>query len=1024
MSKSACMPLALALLLSAASGPSVAQHLFDLKADQKAGPFLVLGDRGLDTPGEIYAEYTLEATLVLDNDTGQAAIVPQSPGAPVPGKSHWKLSATLEVEEKVDNKAELLRQWGGDAYQTPRAKEWTEQVPPRDEDIKFLRPFQFDSALNAYVGQNDETVHVHGLERKRALFWSLRVRADRSTIGSLTFRGGHKADDYQKTHTSTADYDSAEFTRLLKEDVAYQEAQAKKVETEYVPKNVLEAARQLLASLRTQSEAPELSVTHFGSDGVHGPLDFYIELKHRGRPVPDAPVRFDVTGQHKFLADEFLVLDPSTRKWREVTRNKIFGVGWDLAPRTDANGQIVLRFRGDFWRIKNLQPLPAAVRLEAEAPGLPGKPTIRAQAEAVVKHRLFARGVHYRQGAITYPEIEPGHRIKRITHGQWVHPGGNSGDLWRIYSLITLGYDGPFVPPRSKDGYFWMPLEPNTILQIDPHRRVANPSTARDLHNPDAPNRHPLAAFATSLEKDDPDWQMPVASAVGLEVEWLDGTAGFFFVEREEKENGLFVLLSPDVSTINQKRTILFIQQEAEQKSAEYVVKKVLRRAVGGQVAAAVEIGIMAYEVADLAFDVVQAIAIGTGAPYQLPNGGTFIRLRSEIGCLRNDDGRTCTLYCHSGSPAVFTPDGRAVEARPGEAIRFDVGGAVDPPVATPMPAALRDALGILNDPPPPAEAVPAPSVPPSSPTPPLAPPSVAMNVPKTAPTIPPQAPVAPSPAPTVPVRPQPPLAPPLAAPAAQVWTQQQAIPRVVLGLAAVSAGSPEAHRLGVETPIGAVLTAVHPDTAAERAGLKRGDVIARFDMRDVRCQADLEAAALKALPGTNPMVSLTRGQAGFSLNLPLGATAPYQPRWYAHPSGGFQLCLPPNWHVQLARDASDTTMDRLSSHYGEYWLYCQPRVESPPDVKEALRRFVESRLRQAADAQEVSHRIGAEWLVGTARLVRGERIYWHYHLALSFQGRLYTFQLLTQPVIGDPPLPPAVLDVLATIRPYRGPSS
>ncbi len=689
-------------MVTVTAGRAVGQHLFDLKEGQKAAAFAVLGDSGIDTPGEIVADYTLEAFLVLDNDSGQGALVPQLAAEPEFGKSHWRLQGRLEVRENVEHKDELLRHWGGDLYQVPALQEWTEDVPQRDDDAKFHRAFVFDAGLNAYVGQLDQSVYVHGLDRNRNIFWSLRVGCHRK-LTPMTFRGC-KAEAYHKAHFGTPGYDGSEHIRLNAEDIAYMEVQEAKIDREFIPKHTAAATRQLLSALRRQSDEPELTVTHYGSDGMHGPLDFHIQLTYRGQPVPDAPVRFDVTGQHKCLGDEFLVWDSPTRKWREVTRNKIFGVRWDLAPRTDAQGQVVLRFRGHFWGIRNLQPLPATICLEAEAASIPGKPLRKAQAVAVLKHTLFARTVYYSEGSITWPEVEPGHRIKKVTHGQWVNPANSAHDLWRIYGLITLGYDKPFVPPRTKDGFFWLPLEPNTILQIDPHRRVDNPSTARDPRKPNAPLRHPLAGYATSLDVDDAFWKMPAGSGVGLEVEWIDGTAGLFFVHREEKQNGLFVLLSPSVSTMTGDRNILFIQQEAEQEAVEYVVKKVLRKAVTGSnpVGTAVEVGIMAYDVADLTFDIAKAIAMNTGTPYELPKGGTFIRLRSEIGCLRNDDGKTSTLYCLSGSPAVFTPDGRAIEAKPGEAIRFDVGGAVQPPVAAEMPSVLRDALAALNDPPPP----------------------------------------------------------------------------------------------------------------------------------------------------------------------------------------------------------------------------------------------------------------------------------------------------------------------------------
>ncbi|MFQ5482064.1 MAG: S1C family serine protease [Nitrospinaceae bacterium] len=87
------------------------------------------------------------------------------------------------------------------------------------------------------------------------------------------------------------------------------------------------------------------------------------------------------------------------------------------------------------------------------------------------------------------------------------------------------------------------------------------------------------------------------------------------------------------------------------------------------------------------------------------------------------------------------------------------------------------------------------------------------------------------------------------------------------------------AQSLGLDTPEGALVNSVEPDGPADRGGLKRGDVIVRFDNRNLISMAELPRWVAGAPPGAEVRLDVIRDGQRRTLTVTLGdlATTPNQ---------------------------------------------------------------------------------------------------------------------------------------------------
>jgi serine protease Do len=113
---------------------------------------------------------------------------------------------------------------------------------------------------------------------------------------------------------------------------------------------------------------------------------------------------------------------------------------------------------------------------------------------------------------------------------------------------------------------------------------------------------------------------------------------------------------------------------------------------------------------------------------------------------------------------------------------------------------------------------------------------------------------------------------------AMRVGDQLRTSGRVTRGFLGVQPGAltkDVAESLGLKSPSGAVVEKVLPNTAAEKAGIKEGDVILRFDGKPVDKHTDLPRIVGNTKPGQKVAVQLWRNGATREISLTLGEMEP-----------------------------------------------------------------------------------------------------------------------------------------------------
>lgn len=92
------------------------------------------------------------------------------------------------------------------------------------------------------------------------------------------------------------------------------------------------------------------------------------------------------------------------------------------------------------------------------------------------------------------------------------------------------------------------------------------------------------------------------------------------------------------------------------------------------------------------------------------------------------------------------------------------------------------------------------------------------------------------------------------------------AAPAVHVGLSYATIGDDEANEIGVEG--GVVVRAVAPDSPADRAGLRKGDVVTEIGDRRIRRAEDYRRALAAAKPGRELAVTIVRDRKDLELTL------------------------------------------------------------------------------------------------------------------------------------------------------------
>jgi len=92
------------------------------------------------------------------------------------------------------------------------------------------------------------------------------------------------------------------------------------------------------------------------------------------------------------------------------------------------------------------------------------------------------------------------------------------------------------------------------------------------------------------------------------------------------------------------------------------------------------------------------------------------------------------------------------------------------------------------------------------------------------------------------------------------------------LGVSVQELNQALAESFGLKRAAGALVSSVQPDSAAERAGLQAGDVITRFDGKDIGAAGELSALVGQAAPGDKAKLQILRKGETRELTATLGA--------------------------------------------------------------------------------------------------------------------------------------------------------
>ena len=153
---------------------------------------------------------------------------------------------------------------------------------------------------------------------------------------------------------------------------------------------------------------------------------------------------------------------------------------------------------------------------------------------------------------------------------------------------------------------------------------------------------------------------------------------------------------------------------------------------------------------------------------------------------------------------------------------------------------------------------------------------------------------------------------------AMRVGEQLRASGRVTRGFLGVQPGAVTkdvAESLGLKAAAGAVVEKVLPNTAAEKAGLKEGDVILRFDGKSVEKHTDLPRIVGNTKPGQRVLVQVWRNGTSREVTLTLGEMEPERvaQRGNRPPQPGDKKdATPPNVIGLVVSDLSDAKRKEL----------------------------------------------------------------------------------------------------------------
>jgi C-terminal processing protease CtpA/Prc len=137
------------------------------------------------------------------------------------------------------------------------------------------------------------------------------------------------------------------------------------------------------------------------------------------------------------------------------------------------------------------------------------------------------------------------------------------------------------------------------------------------------------------------------------------------------------------------------------------------------------------------------------------------------------------------------------------------------------------------------------------------------------------------------------------------------------LGVQIQDLTSQKAKELKIKTEEGALVTDVTPDSPAEKAGIKKNDVVVEFNGRTIYDSEDLTKAVRRAKSGTTAAVVVDRSDGKKTLQVTLGKL---KHRGWAFSSAGPTPFVSPRMHLFRNTVTSGMHLTDLNQQLGEYF--------------------------------------------------------------------------------------------------------
>lgn len=250
-----------------------------------------------------------------------------------------------------------------------------------------------------------------------------------------------------------------------------------------------------------------------------------------------------------------------------------------------------------------------------------------------------------------------------------------------------------------------------------------------------------------------------------------------------------------------------------------------------------------------------------------------------------------------------------------------------------------------------------------------------------------------------------------------------------MIGVRTESAGRPAAHRLGIESPTGAVVLQTFAGLPAASVGLRPGDLVVQLGDYTVENREDFETAVFLSPIGSLQDITFVRGTQRQTRKIRIDAASSDQAqlKTYISPDGTYQFIYFPTWtlHPTARREEpAELVYNYLESSDSNYDIRLYHDTVAAVTPVETLSDYLRDHEKTFAE----SHSGWLQWGDIPAVFVSGvttqESRSTVYRVAFVVQNRMHTLQIFS-PVLNDPSqLPFVVQAILGTIdeRPSESP--